>query len=218
MRTLIILSGLNTNPHPLTPAASAHYSAFAAEAAVLAARQGWNYEFLPGYQHMTLRQGVDALRKRLRELSNHQVTVVASSYGCWIALLAMSGRWRGCWRPNHRLVLVNPYVDARSTYDALPWYGKAFARTFGFPRKGENGKRGFWVPPWVVHSMLAPENSVFSGRLLGSMPRDRVLLLDVTSEPSAYKPSATLDQLAQQLATHSLAVSRDEVPHLIAHF
>ncbi len=225
MRTLLVLPGMNTNPDPSTPfyldkkgkdgkfLKNPHYSEFAEKAAILAATQGWDYQYLPGYQRITLRQGVAALRAKLTELADQEVVVVASSYGCWIALLAMSGDWsrfRRC--PGHRLVLVNPYLDAWNTYNPLPRWKKLFSRTCGFPRKGENGKPGFWVPPWVVNSMLDPRNSLLSSRLYRFFNgKGYVALLNVITETSTYKPEDTQTVVANALGVTPEVVTADQV-------
>ena len=222
MRTLLVLSGMNTDPRPATRPDSPHYSAFAAEMAVLAARHGWRYESLDNYVGITLDAGAAALRARLKKLADQPVTIVASSYGCWIALLALSGRWK--MYPQHHLVLVDPYVDSRNVYDPLPWYGKLFARALGFPRKGENGKRGFWVAPWVVDSMLAARNNIFdSVEENGAIPRlawlacvfrSQVKVLFV-GESSSYKPHRTTEKLLSALNTRAEPILPADLPNRV---
>jgi len=149
--------------------------------------------------------------EELLENTEPNTTVVASSFGVWLLLKALS---RTNWvnPPFRHLVLANPFTEVRSIYEVLPPLVREIPSYTGFWRKGGHGVKGFWTPPSLVRDMLDDANDIYDGRLKNLTGCGQRITL--VSNGKSYAPPSSILKLAKALNIAETDVVYPEQPHL----
>jgi pimeloyl-ACP methyl ester carboxylesterase len=122
-------------------------------------------------------------------LRNGTAVAVASSFGAWFLLLAMSRHPAVRFK---RIVLVAPFVEVHSIYYKLwPGVRELPGLITGFWRSRTSGSPGFYVWPSQVREMLAPANNLYLEDRLASLAGQPITI--VLSKGSYVKPAAVVN-------------------------
>ena len=203
MNTLIFLPGLNSTGDIGDP----EVGRLALGLSDICDKQGWNY-VSPRPREMESIEEISNLLSIFSADIPDPVIIITSSFGAWPALVSLS-ETNGWPTQLAGLIMVSPFVSVQGIYKKL-WPGvREVPRLTGFPRKGENGSKGFWVKPSMVRSMLSPENDVLDGRL--STLQRRPIKLVMTGPESDFRPNTYTTQLQEDLGINSYGVSEKQL-------